>query len=227
MPLLLSIETATEICSVCLHDGEEILVIKEIHRKNSHVESITLLIKKAFEICDLPIKKLDAVALSEGPGSYTGLRVGASTAKGVAFGLDIPVIAIPTLDYLAHSVLFEARQSSLIVPMIDARRMEVYTSFYNTELQKIKELHNLIVQGDSFEAYLEEYDEILLLGNGAHKCKPLLNSVRYKYITRACSAKYMVGYAHRAFLEKDFVDTAYFSPLYYKSPNITMSKKVL
>jgi tRNA threonylcarbamoyladenosine biosynthesis protein TsaB len=227
MPLLLSIETATEICSVCLHEGEQILSLKEVHKENSHVETITLLIREAFESVDLSLSELDAVAVSAGPGSYTGLRVGTSTAKGAAFGLDIPLIAIPTLDYLAHSVSDKAKDRSLIVPMIDARRMEIYTAFYTHDLLKVKELHNLIVEKDSFDTYLKDFDEIILLGNGAKKCKSLFSSEKFKYSENICSASHMVPLVYQAFLQKEFADTAYYSPLYYKSPNITTSKKPL
>ena len=224
--MILSIDTAAETCSICLHKGTDILSLVETTKENTHVEKITLLISDALREVDKKLNDLEAVALSAGPGSYTGLRVGASTAKGLAYGLGIPMIAIPTLKYLADSVR-PVDNNTLIIPMIDARRMEVYTACYDGVMRELKEVYNLILSEDSFDNYLDSYETIYLVGNAVNKARDLYKRDSFELVQRACSAQYMVPLAAQAWSEGDFVDIAYFSPSYYKSPNITRSTKAL
>lgn len=227
MSKILCIETATEICSVSLsHDGKTI-ALAETDKGFSHASTLTILIQKCLDETNLSLNDLDAIAISQGPGSYTGLRIGVSVAKGICYALDKPMIAIDTLEALAWACANEEKQDAHYCPMIDARRMEVYTAMYNLQGEEEQSVNALIVEKDAFEDIFAKEKTIIFCGNGAQKCKPVLTSHFAKFSPVICSAKHLSFLAKKHFDESKFCDVAYFSPLYYKSPNITIPKKIL
>lgn len=227
MSKILCLETATDICSVSLsHDGETI-ALAETAKGFSHASTLTLLIQDCLDEVSLTLNELDAIALSQGPGSYTGLRIGGSVAKGICYALDKPMIAIDTLEALAWACAQEEKQEAHYCPMIDARRMEVYTAIYNLDGKEEQPVNALIVDGNAFEDIFSREETIIFCGNGAKKCQPILTSPFAKFSPIICSAKHLSLLAKKYFDEGKFCDVAYFSPLYYKSPNITIPKKIL
>lgn len=227
MPLILNIETATDICSVCISKSDEILVIKEAEKENSHTSKITGLIEECCVEIGITLKQLDAVAVSKGPGSYTSLRVGASTAKGICFALDKPLIIIDTLESIAQATQKKEKQNAYYAPMIDARRMEVYTSLFDKGMNLIQEMQAKIIDKHSFQEYFKKGYTIVFSGNGAPKCQNVFESPQAIFSSEICSAANLVPFSFRAFQRKDFSDAAYFSPSYFKPPNITFSSKTL
>jgi len=228
MPLILNIETATDICSIALAEGKELLAMEESAETYKHASNITILLDRCMKKAGKKLADLDALALSSGPGSYTALRVGASTAKGICYALDIPLIAVDTLQSLALASLGQAPgEESLLCPMIDARRMEVYTALFNTGLKKIKPLQALIVEKNSFDAFFEKGISLVFSGNGAPKCKAVLRDERAVFSPQICSARHLIPLSAEAFSHKRFVDAAHYSPNYFKAPNITRPKKIL
>ena len=234
MSLILNIESATDVCSIALsQDGKLLSWVEEA--TNSHASRMTLMIEKALNQADAKIKDLAAVAISNGPGSYTSLRVGASTAKGICYALDIPMIAVDTLTALALAAYQQLKDdAALYCPMIDARRMEVYRTIFekNTYLPDrqaegvtvLEDLNNIIIDENTFENYLRQGKKIVLTGNGAAKCQGVINSINILYVDKRCSAPYLIPLSTEAFLKKAFVDIAYHTPQYLKSPNITSPK---
>lgn len=225
MAIILGIETATNVCSVCLQKDSDILSFRESDKKNSHTATITTFIKSCIEEAGISYKDLNAISVSKGPGSYTGLRVGVSTAKGMAFALGIPLMAIDTLDYLSQTI--KADPGDIIIPMIDARRMEVYAKVYDHTGQILENLNNWIIDNASFEEYLSKNSKIFMLGDGADKCKAVLKDPKFVVKQQFCSAKAMVNLNLEHFRNKNFENISDFSPLYFKAPNITKSKQLL
>ena len=226
--MILSIDTATKICSVSIAKAGQVLTIQEDTEGFNHASKLTTLIQKACEDVQIQLKDLDAIAISIGPGSYTGLRIGLSTVKGICYALNKPLIAIGTLEALfSASKLATDFENALYVPMIDARRMEVYTVFYNKENEVIQPKQSFIIDENSFSELLKQYDKIVLSGDGAEKCKELLNSEQFHYTEIICSAKHLAPLAFTAFQNKDFADLAYIEPVYFKPPNITKPKSRL
>lgn len=228
IPLILNIETATEICSVCISRGEEVLSLKEPDGSNDHSKLITTLIDACLKEAGLKLSDLNAVAVSSGPGSYTSLRVGVSTAKGICFAQEIPLIAVDTLQSLAMAACREGGQEgALYCPMIDARRMEVYCAIFDQENTVVEKTSAKIITEESFQTYFNAGQRIIFMGNGAKKCQPILRSPHASFLTLRCSARYLSHFSYKAFLEKSFADLAYFTPNYLKAPNITTSKQKL
>lgn len=224
MNLILNIESATDICAVCLSEGENILAQQEILNTQNHAAQITMLVSKCFEIAKLQLRDLSAVAVSHGPGSYTSLRVGAATAKGICYALDLPLIAVDTLAALAVAV--GAQQDELVVPMIDARRMEVYCSVFEANGKKIAPNEPKIIDNQSFRELITANKKLVFCGNGAAKCQPILthNATRFR-TDILCSARHLVPLSNCAFLAQQWEDVAYYAPDYGKAPNITISTK--
>lgn len=227
MPLLLLIETATDICSIGISRDEALLSLVEIDERADHAARINELILRACKEAGCTLAEVDAVAISKGPGSYTSLRVGTATAKGICYALDKPLIAVDTLESIARaSRQQDGEEKWLYSPMIDARRMEVYTTFYDRDLRVLEATHPLVVESDVFASYLEEGYRVVIAGNGSEKCLEVLpESVIWKEVT--CSAAHLLVPALRAYREQEFADIAYFEPFYLKKPNITKSKKRL
>lgn len=228
MSLILNIETATDICSIGLSQEGKLLSLQESSGPYQHASQITLLIKKCMEAAERRLQDIDAVAISTGPGSYTSLRVGTSTAKGICYALNKPLIAVSTLRALALSS-FEAplADSTLLCPMIDARRMEVYTALFNGALDEVRPLQALIVEAESFDEFFEKNTALIFCGNGAPKCKPLIQHPLAHFSDRLCSAIHLIPLSTKHYREGKFVDIAHYTPNYFKAPNITKSKKLL
>jgi len=221
MAVILHIETATQVCSVALSVNGEMLHIRESHEKNIHSKSITLFIEEVMKLAGFAFRELDAVAVSMGPGSYTGLRIGVSTAKGVCFALDKPLIAIGTLQSMAagmkNRLIDHPSLSAFLCPMIDARRMEVYNAIYNKDLDTVRETKAEIIGEGSFKEELEKHI-MYFAGDGAAKCKPVLgNHPNARFIDDFNpSAIFMIQLAEKKFQAGEFENVAYFEPFYLK-----------
>ncbi len=228
VPLILNIESATDVCSVCISRGEEIIAFQEIGERNEHARVITLLIQDCLREAAIKMEELDAVAISSGPGSYTSLRVGASVAKGICFALDKPLIAVDTLQSLAWaSRKAQDEKGALYCPMIDARRMDVYANLFDGEGEPVAEAVAKTIDSDSFSDYFDSEQKIVFCGNGANKCKTALAQSPFAIFSPivACSSKFLAPIAAQIFSAKKFVDPAYYVPTYLKAPNITMPRK--
>lgn len=223
--ILLHINSTTTICSVALSRGAELWDIQETTEANSHTEVITLFIEDLLQRNNITAKDLSAVALASGPGSYTSLRVGCSTAKGICFGLDIPLVAINSLEILANSVKKEVQVGDIIIPMIDARRMEVYAAVYDHEMKALQETHAHILTEESFEAYRNPEATHYYVGNGAAKALEVLGQKPYQYHEHFSSARYMIDIAFDKYSQGQYEDLAYYEPFYLKGANVTKSKK--
>ena len=220
MTLILFIETATPVCSVALAKDNQILGIKESTKKNSHSEVVTVFVEELMKEYDLSFSDLDAVAVSKGPGSYTGLRIGVSTAKGLCYALDIPLISVNTLQSLAYGAIIKFSQQSelplLFCPMIDARRMEVYCALYDSNNKKIRETKAEIIDENSFQSFLKS-NRIVFFGDGADKCRDIIQDPNAEFMNDVHpSAKNMMNLAFGKFKKQQFEDVAYFEPFYLK-----------
>jgi len=213
LALILTIETATKNCAVGLSENGKTIASKALNDgQYAHAEKLHSFIREVLEKSQHPFTALDAVAVSKGPGSYTGLRIGVSAAKGLCFALDIPLIAVPTLDSLAASLHVE---KGYVIPLLDARRMEVYYSVYK-DGHCLEEVAAKVITAGSFANYLEK-DLVYFLGDGAAKCEELIQHKQAVFIAdRFPSAAEMSGIAHAKYVAKDFEDTAYFEPFYLK-----------
>ncbi len=217
-PLILNIETATTVCSVSIASGPEIVAIKEINNGFTHAENLHVFIKELFVANNLNLQQLKAIALSKGPGSYTGLRIGASTAKGLCYGLRIPLIAINTLKNMAAMALVQANDiQALYCPMLDARRMEVYCAIYDGKLNDHVLTEAKIINETSIRDFEKEVP-VYFFGEGMSKCEYLLQQLpQTRFIEDIYpSSKYMAPLAYEAYQNKQFEDTAYFEPFYLK-----------
>ena len=215
MALFLLIETATKSCSVSLSSENKIIACKEeVNEQYSHAEKLTVFITELFKTQDFTIKDLYAVAVSKGPGSYTGLRISVSTAKGLCYALDIPLISVSTLKAMAFGMA-QKEKSDLYCPMIDARRMEVYNAFYNSTNKEIRGIQADIIEACSYQKELDK--KVLFFGDGAEKCKQMIQHPNARFIDGIFpSSKDMLEIANEKFAEKDFEDIAYFEPFYLK-----------
>ena len=232
MSLILNIESATDICSIAISRDKEILALKELVG-NFHAEKMTLMINECVETSGIHIKDLDAVAISNGPGSYTSLRIGGSTAKGICYALDLPLLAVDTLESLAMAAFNEVGdETALYCPMIDARRMEVYTALYQFSkitgtLENIEPMNPKIIDGDSYASYFQKSKKIYFCGNGAAKCQIFFLNSHSFFLPIQCSARYLYILSYKAFIEKKYVPLAYHTPQYLKAPNVTIPKQRL
>jgi len=226
MAKILQIETATAICSVAVSVNGETISFKEEQGQNLHAANLTLFIDEVVKAAGLSYQELDAIAVSKGPGSYTGLRIGVSTAKGLCYALDKPLIAIETLEMMAAGYLAEnPNYSGLICPMIDARRMEVYTTVFDSLLNILLPTEAKIIDETSFNMLLSQ-QVITFLGDGAAKCAEFLTHPNAKFdAANFNSATYMSRLANKAFSNRKFEDVAYFEPFYLKDFVVTPSKK--
>lgn len=214
--LILCIETATTVCSVAVFENERLLAMREINEGFSHAENLHVFVQEVLLEANFRPDQLSAIAVSVGPGSYTGLRIGVSTAKGLAYALDIPVIAIDTLQIIAAGTKVE-QPSAYYVPMIDARRMEVYTAVYDAQLKEVEKVEALIVDEQSVQKY-STYASICFSGDGMPKCKNLLISLSdaHTFSNVLPNAKYMGTLALYCYNKQQFEDVAYFEPRYLK-----------
>ena len=223
MVRILSIETSTSVCSVAVHLEGVLVSLFEINESGAHAEQLMGLIENVLDGAGISYSKLDAIAVSEGPGSYTGLRIGVSTAKGLAFGLSKPLIAVNTLKALASAS--PAKPGELIIPVLDARRMEVYREVFNWEGISVNELRSEVLAEDSFQNFLEK-GKVYFLGDAVEKLKSVIrnpNAVFLEDLT--VSAKHMGLISYEKFLRAEFADIAYFVPNYLKEFKALQSKK--
>lgn len=230
MSCILNIETATEVCSVAVSNNSELIFQKEETKGPSHAVLLGQFVNEAVEYLRGKNIKLDAVAVSCGPGSYTGLRIGVSEAKGLCFGLNIPLIAVSTLELMAFGAVKSNRvdKSVLLCPMIDARRMEVYDAVFDYDLNILKEVSADIIDENSFADVLKD-NEIVFFGNGAEKCKNVLQHSNARFLDNIYpKATDMTELSTKAYETQSFVDVAYFEPFYLKEFVATTPKnKVL
>ncbi len=228
MALILNIETATNICSVALARDGKLISLKESKQDKSHAELLTVFIENILNTNNLKASSLDAVAVSKGPGSYTGLRIGVSTAKGICYGINKPLIGISTLQAMAYGVCVSRfktvariisgthKHNSWFCPMIDARRQEVYSAFFDNKNQLKREVSADIIETNSYKDILADRT-VIFFGNGSEKCKNILKSENAFFIDNISpSAKNMLVLSENAFKNKKFEDTAYFEPFYLK-----------
>jgi len=224
MALILNLETATKTCSVALSKDGALLALKELTSENySHAEKLNGFIEDVLKEAGFQISQIEAVAVSAGPGSYTGLRIGTSTAKGLCYGLNIPLISVNSLKALANQLNLE---EGLICPMFDARRMEVFTAIYSSDLKELKPTNALVVEEDSLSEF--ESETITIVGPGAEKCQEMLKTNNLIFdLEVQVSAKGMISLSEEKFNANDFEDVAYFEPAYLKDFVAGPPKKLL
>ncbi|MTI31325.1 tRNA (adenosine(37)-N6)-threonylcarbamoyltransferase complex dimerization subunit type 1 TsaB [Xanthovirga aplysinae] len=225
MALILSIETSTKVCSVALHQKGKLLASKELFLEKSHSALLSTLIDELLKSCRVQFSNLEAIAVSKGPGSYTGLRIGVSTAKGLCYALGVPLIAVNTLEAMAYGVNQFNLSNALLCPMIDARRMEVYCLIADTQMGVIEPTHAKIIDETSFSNLLVNHD-VLFFGDGASKCQDVLgHNANAKFLNSISPSAVNTGYlAGMKFLKEDFEDLAYFEPFYLKDFRVTKPK---
>lgn len=229
MSCILHIETSTEVCSVSASQDGASIFSKEDFNGPSHAVVLGVFVDEALSFIDNHAIPLDAVAVSCGPGSYTGLRIGVSMAKGICYGRNIPLIAIPTPEVMTVPVLLfqDLPEDALLCPMIDARRMEVYAAIYDRALKVKREINADIIDENSYSEFLAEHP-VYFFGNGAAKCREKITHPNAHFIENIHPlAKWMFPLAERAMAEKDFKDVAYFEPFYLKEFVASTPKKLL
>lgn len=226
MPKILSIETGTAVCSVALSQDERLVALRESGGEIAHSAKLSVFINELLEQENLRIADLDAIAVSEGPGSYTGIRIGVSTAKGLCFGADKPLIAVGSLLSLTKLAIekMQPTAETLLCPMIDARRMEVYTALFSSNGKMLNSVSAQIVDENTYSDVLKT-NKIIFFGDGAEKCKLIINSPNAIFADIQASARGMIAVAAEKFKISDFVDIAYFEPFYLKNFVATTSKK--
>ncbi|MEE3383570.1 MAG: tRNA (adenosine(37)-N6)-threonylcarbamoyltransferase complex dimerization subunit type 1 TsaB [Prevotella sp.] len=229
MSCILSIETSTDVCSVAMSENGQCIFKEEDHSGPNHAVSLGVFVDEALSFTDNHAIPLGAVAVSQGPGSYTGLRIGVSMAKGICYGRDVPLLAVPTLEVMAVPVLLnhEIEEDALLCPMIDARRMEVYSAIYDRALKPLRETRADVVDGDTYREFLDNHP-VYFFGNGAAKCMETINHPNAHLIEDIEPlAKYMFPLAERKWVQKEYEDVAYFVPFYLKDFVAKMPKKLI
>ncbi len=234
MAVILNIETSTEVCSVNISRHGQLMAERESSEGMNHSRLLTIYIDELFRETAYPASALDAVAISKGPGSYTGLRIGVSVAKGLCYSLDIPLVAVGTLDAAGKYVaeIYEEfipkdgqQMKTLLCPMIDARRMEVYTAVYNIKGENMEPVSAKVINDNSFSGLLQNH-RILFFGNGADKCRDALHHPNAIFAGPAkASARFMIKYAEEKYNNRQWEDVAYFEPYYLKEFIATVPRK--
>nr|WP_287888583.1 tRNA (adenosine(37)-N6)-threonylcarbamoyltransferase complex dimerization subunit type 1 TsaB [Prevotella sp.] len=230
MSCILNIETSTDVCSVAISDNGQVVFNKEDHSGPNHAVKLGVYVDEALSFIDAHGIPLEAVAVSCGPGSYTGLRIGVSMAKGICYGRDVKLISIPTLELMAVPVLLgehPAEEDALIVPMLDARIMEVYAKVMDRALKEVRPIQADIVDAETYKEYLDR-GTVYFFGNGAEKCMEVINHPNARLVKGIEPlAKNMAPLAEKRFVEGKFEDVAYFVPFYLKDFVAKMPKKLL
>ena len=223
MATILNIETATKNCSVSIAKDGVNIILQELNDGNySHAEKLHPFIQQVVQEAKMSFNDIDAVAVSKGPGSYTGLRIGVSAAKGLCFAFDKPLISIETLHSLAYKTTIK---EGVIVPMLDARRMEVYAAVYDSNYNQLREIKAEVIDENSFQEYLSE-GKVYFLGDGAEKCKEVITHENAVFIDgKYPSAKEMAQLSYDKYKKNDIEDVAYFEPFYLKDFVVTPEKK--
>ena len=229
MSCILNIETSTDVCSVSVSQDGACIFSQEDHEGPNHAVKLGAFVDEALSFADSHAIPLDAVAVSCGPGSYTGLRIGASMAKGICFGQDLKLIAVPTLELMAVPVLLreEVEEGALLCPMIDARRMEVYSAVYDRALHEVRGIQADVVDAETYREYLDR-GPVYFFGNGAEKCMEVINHPNARLIKGVEPlAKWMFPIAERRIAQEKYEDVAYFVPFYLKDFVAHQPKKLL
>ena len=229
MATILHIETSTDVCSVAVSEDGQVIFDQEDHSGPNHAERLGTMVDEALSFTDNHAIPFDAVAVSCGPGSYTGLRIGVSMAKGVCYGRNLKLIAVPTLELLCVPILLREipEEDALLCPMLDARRMEVYAGIYDRGLKPVRPIQADIVDSDTYKAYLDERP-VYFFGNGAKKCQDAISHPNAHFIENINPiAKWMQPLAEKCFLNEQFEDVAYFVPFYLKDFGAKLPKKLL
>lgn len=229
MSCILNIETSTDVCSVSVSQDGACIFSQEDHEGPNHAVKLGTFVDEALSFADSHAIPLDAVAVSCGPGSYTGLRIGASMAKGICFGQDLKLIAVPTLELMAVPVLLreEVEEGALLCPMIDARRMEVYSAVYDRALHEVRGIQADVVDAETYREYLDR-GPVYFFGNGAKKCMEVINHPNARLIKGVEPlAKWMFPIAERRIAQEKYEDVAYFVPFYLKDFVAHQPKKLL
>ncbi|WP_104384465.1 tRNA (adenosine(37)-N6)-threonylcarbamoyltransferase complex dimerization subunit type 1 TsaB [Sphingobacterium sp. HMA12] len=228
--LILQIDTSTSVCSVALSENGQTLAVIDLDEPNAHAAKLTVLIEQILHKTERSMQELKAIAVSMGPGSYTGLRIGVSTAKGLCYGLDIPLIAINTLEalFLGYKEQFGLPEGEAFIPMLDARRMEVYSAVYNHQCKLVKPTSAEIIDANYYNELLASYSRVHLFGSGADKFDELFasNDRVHVQLEFKDSAAFLSPLAFDKFQNKEFEDVAYFEPFYLKDFVVMTKKKV-
>ena len=222
--MILSLETSISVCSIAIHHNGILVGHLELHQDNIHAQKLMPAIDSLLRQLGYVTNDLNAIAVSSGPGSYTGLRIGVSTAKGLCYASDIPLIGVDTLDALAYRVHGLVEEQDLIIPMIDARRMEVYQKVVTGKMEVISPLEPLVVEGDSFAPYLEQ-GKVFFLGDPVRKVQDVVEHPNARFVSVLNSAVSVGQIAYKKYLNKEFEDLAYFEPNYLKEFRVITSKK--
>lgn len=214
-------------CSVALSNNDQLVALKELNAGYTHAENLHVFIKTVLEQANILPAQLQAVSVSSGPGSYTGLRIGFSAAKGLAYALSIPLIVVDTLKVLTTLAIKKYNADALYCPMLDARRMEVYTAIYNTHIETITAPYALILDEQSIMTFKDQEKPLCFFGDGMPKAKELLQLLPHVHFIEdiASGSEVMINLAYRQFLNKEFSDVAYAEPFYLKEFFFTASKK--
>ena len=229
MSTILHIETSTDVCSVAVSEDSQVIFQQEDHSGPNHAERLGTMVDEALSFTDNHAIPFDAVAVSGGPGSYTGLRIGVSMAKGICYGRDLKLIAVPTLELLCVPILLREipEEDALLCPMLDARRMEVYAGIYDRALRPVREIRADIVTAETYKDYLDAHP-IYFFGNGAGKCMDTISHPNAHLIEGIEPlAKWMQPLAERRFLNEQFEDVAYYVPFYLKDFVAKKAKSLL
>lgn len=224
MSLILSIETAISVCSVAIHDGGRLLGIVEVLGDNVHGSKLVPLIRELLVQTEVRKADLKAVAVSKGPGSYTGLRIGVSTAKGLGYALGIPLIGVDTLDAIARNYFSLCGEDDVIIPMLDARRMEVYAKVIGSDGRTLMDIQPVVVDKGSFESYLTR-GKVLFVGDSNGKVSGVVRHPNAIFLSSLPSARFVGEIAHEHYVAGDFEEIAYFEPNYLKEFMVIKSTK--
>lgn len=231
MPKILHIETSGRNCSVAISDHGKLIAHLKIEEERSHAAHLSQMIIDALAKAEIVARNLDAISVSEGPGSYTGLRIGISVAKGICYGVNIPLISIPTLEIMLENFKLEVEDKQIIdqddtlfVPMIDARRMEVYNCIFELKKGIIREVQAEVIDENSFRSYLNA-NTIVFFGDGSNKCQEVIIHDNAVFVDNILpDAKYMIQLAEEKFAKNQFADLAYYEPFYLKAFQATVPK---
>lgn len=230
MSCILNIDTSTNVCSVAVSQDGACIFDKEDHSGPNHAERLGAFVDEALSFIDNHAIPLDAVAVSCGPGSYTGLRIGVSMAKGICYGRDVKLLAVPTLELLCVPVLLQEMvtdDDALLCPMLDARRMEVYAQLFTRSLREVRPIQADVVDADTYREYLDKHP-VYFFGNGAMKCKEVIDHPNAHFIEGIeALAKNMLPLAERRMAREEFEDVAYFVPFYLKDFVAKQPRKLL
>jgi tRNA threonylcarbamoyladenosine biosynthesis protein TsaB len=233
MALILSLETSEKVCSIALSENYDLIGTLDIKEEKSHASMLTVLIEKLLHEKDIDIKELDAVAISKGPGSYTGLRIGMSVAKGICYALNIPLISVNSLQIMCIGLVQSGKlkkmdkptDNVILCPMIDAKRMEVYSALFDLNAEIVSEIEALTVNESSFKEMLNS-KLVIFFGSGVGKCKSVIQHQNAYYIENFFPhASYMISIAFDSFSQNKFENVAYFEPYYLKDFVTTIPKR--